>query len=96
MISKIYFHVGTRGGSRNSSRRGGGGSGPEFFKGGVRVQVHKNFHILTKKTSGGGRVKPPNTPPPDPPLGTYLRAGGGQIISPPLELGANNVNLRYR
>ena len=45
-----------RGGSRNSLR-GGGGSGPEFFEGGVRVQVRGNFHILTskkKKTSEGG------------------------------------------
>ena len=44
---------------RNSSKGGGGGgSGPEFFKGGggLRVQVRRNFHILTskQKTSGGG------------------------------------------
>ena len=37
-----------RGGSRNSLR-GGGGSGPEFFERGVRVQVRGNFHILTSK-----------------------------------------------
>ena len=30
--------------------RGEGASGPEFFEGGgVRVQVHGNFHILTRK-----------------------------------------------
>ena len=30
--------------------RGGGGSGPEFFKGrGVMVQVRRHFHILTSK-----------------------------------------------
>ena len=52
-----------RGGSRNSSR-GGGGSGPEFFEGGGRVQVHGNFHILTskqKKPRGGG-VNPLSPP----------------------------------
>ena len=41
---------------------GGGGSWPEFFKGrGVRVQVRRNFHILTstKKTSGGLNPYPP-------------------------------------
>ena len=36
-----------RGGSRNSLK--GGGSGPEFFEGGVRVQVRGNSHILTSK-----------------------------------------------
>ena len=47
-----------RGGSRNS------------LKGGFRVQVRGNFHILTSKknpTSEGG-VKPPNPPPPLYPL----------------------------
>ena len=45
----MYVYIYIRGGSRNSSR--GGGSGPEFFEGGggVRVQVHGNFHILTSK-----------------------------------------------
>ena len=46
-----------RGGSRNSSKGGGGG---------FRVQVRGNFHILTskkkKKTSEGGGFKPPNPP----------------------------------
>ena len=53
-----------RGGSRNSSRgvfwagilrRGGGG---------VRVQVHGNFHILTSKKKKPGGVKTLNNPPP--------------------------------
>ena len=54
---KMILH---RGGSR------GGGSGPEFFEGGFRVQVRGNFHILTskKKTSEGGGVLNPLTPPP--------------------------------
>ena len=56
-----------RGGSRNSLRGGGGGSGPEFFEGGVRAQIRGNFHILTSKkknpSEGGGGFKP-LTPPP--------------------------------
>ena len=40
-------------------RGGGGGSGQEFFRGGVRVQVRGNFHILTsKKNKPGGGVTP--------------------------------------
>ena len=53
MRSRPYTpaYIGPRGGSRNSLRRGGGGSGPEFFEGGgVRVQIRGNFHILTSKT----------------------------------------------
>ena len=66
----------SRGGSGNSLR--GGGSGPEFFEGGFRVQVRGNFHILTskkqKKTSeGGGGFKPPNPPPLDPLLTSMKR-----------------------
>ena len=43
---------------------GGGGSGPEFFEGGFRVQVRGNFHILTSKKKkknlwGGGGGNPP-------------------------------------
>ena len=58
--------MGCRGGPRNSSGRGGGGgSGPEFFKGGVvRVQVDGNFHIMTSLTNFGGGGSPS-----DPPLG---------------------------
>ena len=54
----VFGTINPRGGSRNSLR--GGGSGPEFFEGGVgfRVQVRGNFHILTsqknKKTLKGG------------------------------------------
>ena len=61
--SLYSLSVGHRGGSRNSLR-GGGGSGPEFFEGGVRVRG--NFHILTskKKTTSEGGVNPPNPPPP--------------------------------
>ena len=49
-------------------RGGGGGSGPEFFRGGgVRVQVHGNFHILTsKKNLRDGGLNP--LTPLDPPL----------------------------
>ena len=63
VLSRAILFIGTRldirrGGSRNSLRGGGGGSGPEFFEGGFRVQVRGNFHILTskkkKKTSEGG------------------------------------------
>ena len=76
----------SRGGSRNSLRGGGGGSGPEFFEGGFRVQVRGNFHILTSKknkktTSEGGGVKPPNPPPPS---GSATDSGiferGGHLI----------------
>ena len=47
-----------RGGSRNSLK-GGGVLGQNSSKGGFRVQVRGNFHILTsqkkeEKTSGGG------------------------------------------
>ena len=38
----------SRGGSRNSSR-GGGEFWAGIFQGGVRVQVRRNFHMLTSK-----------------------------------------------
>ena len=38
-----------RGGSRNSLRGGGGVLGQNSSKGGFRVQVRGNFHILTSK-----------------------------------------------
>ena len=58
-----------RGGSGNSSRGGGFWAGILRGGGGVRVQVHGNFHILTskktpQKTSEGGLT--PLTPPPPP------------------------------
>ena len=53
-------------------RGGGGGFWAGILRGGVRVQVHGNFHILTrkkrKKTLRGGGVKPPTPHPLDPPL----------------------------
>ena len=54
-LNKLYN---CRGGSRNSLR-GGGGLGQNSSKGGFRVQVRGNFHILTSKkeeeaTSEGG------------------------------------------
>ena len=41
--------------------RGGGCSGPEFFKGGgggVRIHVRRNFHILTSKKQQHKKQKP--------------------------------------
>ena len=40
-----------------------GGSGREFFKEGVRVQVRGNFHILRSKKNLGGLPPPPLDPP---------------------------------
>ena len=47
----------------------GGGSGPEFFEGGVKVQVRGNFHILTY-------TKKKNQP---------LKGGGLNPLPPPLD-----------
>ena len=51
-------------------RGGGGGCAGILRKGGVRVQVRENFHILTskRKQPGGGGLNPLTPPPPDPPL----------------------------
>ena len=57
-----------RGGSRNSLKGGGGVLGQNSLKGGFKVQVRGNFHILTckkkeKPTSEGGGGLNPLTPP---------------------------------
>ena len=58
---------GGRGGSRNSLTGGGGGVlGQNSSKGGFRVQVRGNFHILTSTNKkkplkgGGGGLTPPS------------------------------------
>ena len=45
----IYVKVNTRGGSRNSSIGGGSVLGRNSSRGGVRVQVHRNFHTDKQK-----------------------------------------------
>ena len=63
----------------NSSKGGGGGFWPKFFKGGgVRVQVRGNVHILTNKQNkplrgGGGGLNPLTPPPLDPQLGWIIK-----------------------
>ena len=61
-MNKFLCPIYPRGGSRNSG--GGGGFWAGILQGGVRVQVHRNFHILTSKTktSEGGGLNP--LPPP--------------------------------
>ena len=91
-----------KGGSRNSSR--GEGSGPEFFKGGgggVRVQVRRNFHILTSKKEhlGGGGVTPLTPPPPGPATGHMLQDRGTHVAYAiiPVTYGSvcSNDNMFY-
>ena len=49
---------GVRGGSRNSLKGGGGGVlGQNSSKGGFRVQVRGNFHILTSKKNNHQPLK---------------------------------------
>ena len=63
-IGNLFEFKGAKAGADLGIHRGGGGSGPEFFKGGggVRVQVRRNFHTLTSKKQqprgGGGGLNP--------------------------------------
>ena len=52
------------GGPRNSSSGGGGVLGRNFSRGGGRVQVRGNFHILTSKNNSEGGLNTLTPPPP--------------------------------